>query len=65
MQQHDGDGHNPFVGDDKLFEKRHEALQKRMLRRDGTMMSLAESKRAQERQKDLNQWEENRLLQSG
>lgn len=28
-------------------------------------MSLAQSKRAQELQKDLNQWEENRLLQSG
>jgi hypothetical protein len=39
--------------------------QKRMQRRDGTMMSLAASKRANELQKDMNAWEENRLMTSG
>jgi hypothetical protein len=40
-------------------------MQKRMQRRDGTMMSLAASKRANELQKDMNAWEENRLMTSG
>ena len=39
--------------------------QKRMQRRDGTMMTLAQSKRANELQKDMNAWEENRLMTSG
>lgn len=40
-------------------------LQKRMTRRDGSTMSLAQSKRASEVQKDINAWEENRLFTSG
>lgn len=39
--------------------------QKRLQRRDGTMMTLAQSKRASELQKDMNAWEENRLMTSG
>lgn len=34
-------------------------------RRDGSMMTLAQSKRASELQKDINAWEENRLFRSG
>lgn len=40
-------------------------LQKRMTRRDGTVMSLAQSKRASELQRDMNAWEENRMMTSG
>ena len=36
-----------------------------MVRRDGTMMSLSQSKRASELQKDMNAWEENRMFTSG
>lgn len=39
--------------------------QKRLTRRDGTVMTLAQSKRANELQKDMNAWEENRLMTSG
>ncbi len=53
------------TGDEDLFEKKRAALQQRMTRRDGTVMSLAASKRASELQKDMNAWEENRLFQSG
>ena len=34
-------------------------------RRDGSTMTLAQSKRASELQNDINQWEENRLFRSG
>ena len=60
--------HNPFLGDEALFEKREvlqRELQKKMTRRDGTMMSLSQSKRASELQKDMNAWEENRMFTSG
>lgn len=46
------------------MQKRAENLQKRV-RKDGSTMSLAATKRANERDKDQNAWEENRLLQSG
>ncbi|KAK9803444.1 hypothetical protein WJX73_001656 [Symbiochloris irregularis] len=57
--------HNPFVGDDKLFDKRAAEMQKKMTRRDGSMMTLAQSKRASELQRDITAWEENRLFRSG
>ena len=61
------EAHNPFLGDeaDPLLKKREEAMQKRLQRRDGSMMTLAQSKRANELQKDMNAWEENRLMTSG
>ena len=34
--------HNPFVGDEKLFDKRAGEMQKRLTRRDGSTMSLAQ-----------------------
>ncbi|KAF6263292.1 P-loop containing nucleoside triphosphate hydrolase protein [Scenedesmus sp. NREL 46B-D3] len=57
--------HNPFIGDDALFKKRETEMTQRMKRRDGTVMSLAASKRANELEKALNAWEDNRLLTSG
>ena len=57
--------HNPFLGDEALFQKREVEMQKKMTRRDGSTMSLAQSKRASELQKDMNAWEENRLFTSG
>lgn len=40
-------------------------MQQRLRRRDGSVMSLAQSKRASELERDLNAWEENRLITSG
>jgi hypothetical protein len=34
--------HNPFVGDEKLFDKRAVEMQKRLTRRDGSTMTLAQ-----------------------
>lgn len=56
---------NPFVGDETFFQKRSQELQKRAKRRDGSTMSLAQSKRASELDKDMNAWEENRMFTSG
>ena len=57
---------NAFGGDeDSQFEKRTGEMQQRMKRRDGSVMTLAQSKRASELEKSLNAWEENRLLTSG
>jgi pre-mRNA-splicing factor ATP-dependent RNA helicase DHX38/PRP16 len=60
--------HDPFLGDaasDPLLRRREELAQKRLTRRDGSVMSLAQSKRASELQRDMNAWEENRLMTSG
>ena len=60
--------HDPFLGDaenDPSLMRRKEVAQKRLTRRDGSVMTLAQSKRASEMQKDMNAWEENRLLTSG
>lgn len=47
-----------------VVQKRTADLTRRT-RKDGSTMSLAASKRANELDKDLNAWEENRLLTSG
>lgn len=57
--------HNPFLGDENLFAKKEAEMQQKMKRRDGSNMTLAQSKRANELQKDMNAWEENRMLTSG
>lgn len=60
--------HDPFLADastDPALKRREEIAQKRLTRRDGSLMTLAQSKRASELQKDMNAWEENRLMTSG
>ena len=60
--------HDPFLGDaasDPALQKREQLAQKRLTRRDGSTMTLAQSKRASELQRDMNAWEENRLMTSG
>ena len=60
--------HDPFLADaatDVHLQRRQEIAQKRLTRRDGTMMTLAQSKRASEIQRDMRAWEENRLMTSG
>lgn len=68
-QEEDGtavdETHNPFLGDEQLFAKRQAEMQQKLKRRDGSTMTLAQSKRASELQKDMNAWEENRLFTSG
>ncbi len=62
---------DPFLGDEATFQKLEEKQkqeaqrQKHLTRRDGSQMTLSQSKRHSEVQKDINAWEENRLFTSG
>jgi len=60
-----GESYEPFAGDDGSYAKREVELQKRLTRRDGSAMTLAQSKRANQMHLDHNAWEENRLMTSG
>lgn len=60
-----GEAFNPFAGDEASFRKKEVEMQKRLTRRDGSMMTLAQSKKASQLQADNNAWEENRILTSG
>ena len=62
-----GDAFNPFIGadDDAKVKQKEEAYQKRLTRRDGKPMTLAQSKKMAGIHADHNAWEENRMLNSG
>ena len=62
-----GDAFNPFIGadDDQKVKQKEEAYQKRLTRRDGRPMTLAQSKKMAGIHADHNAWEENRMLNSG
>jgi pre-mRNA-splicing factor ATP-dependent RNA helicase DHX38/PRP16 len=60
-----GEAFNPFAGDDASYTQREVEVQKRLTRRDGSMMTLAQSKRHNQMHMDHTAWEENRLMTSG
>ncbi|CAI5509132.1 unnamed protein product [Closterium sp. Naga37s-1] len=68
-----GEGSNPFggFGDEQAFEKKEErkkeaaARQQRMVRSDGSAMSLAASKRLTQLSADQASWEDRQLMRSG
>ncbi|CAI7791894.1 unnamed protein product [Closterium sp. NIES-53] len=68
-----GEGSNPFggFGDEQAFEKKEErkkeaaARQQRMVRGDGSTMSLAASKRLTQLSADQASWEDRQLMRSG
>lgn len=62
------ESHDPFLADsqfDAAIRRREEVAQKRLTRRDGTVMTLMQSKKASQLHKDMHAWEENRLMTSG
>ncbi|GLU04060.1 hypothetical protein SLE2022_212260 [Rubroshorea leprosula] len=61
----DGDSSSIFLGDEASFQKKEAELAKRLVRRDGTRMSLAQSKKLSQRTADNAQWEDRQLLRSG
>ncbi|XP_027088374.1 pre-mRNA-splicing factor ATP-dependent RNA helicase DEAH7 isoform X1 [Coffea arabica] len=61
----DGDSSSIFLGDEASFQKKEAELAKRLVRRDGTMMTLAQSKKLSQRAADNAQWEDRQLLRSG
>ncbi|KAI5058388.1 hypothetical protein GOP47_0026558 [Adiantum capillus-veneris] len=61
----DSDMVAPFLGDEATFKKREAEMAKRLTRRDGTRMSLAQSKKMSQLSADNAQWEDRQLLRSG
>ncbi|XP_004295532.1 PREDICTED: pre-mRNA-splicing factor ATP-dependent RNA helicase PRP16-like [Fragaria vesca subsp. vesca] len=59
------DGSGLFYGDDAFCQKKEAELAKRLVRRDGTKMSRAQSKRLAQHAADNAQWEDRQLLRSG
>ncbi|XP_004487236.1 pre-mRNA-splicing factor ATP-dependent RNA helicase DEAH7 [Cicer arietinum] len=61
----DSDNSSLFLGDEASFQKKEAELAKRLVRRDGTKMSLAQSKKLSQLTADNAQWEDRQLLRSG
>ncbi|CAM8947639.1 unnamed protein product [Rhodiola kirilowii] len=61
----DGDSSSIFMGDDASFQKKEAELAKKLVRRDGSKMSLAQSKKLSQLTADNAQWEDRQLLRSG
>ncbi|KAK7261573.1 hypothetical protein RIF29_27887 [Crotalaria pallida] len=61
----DTDNSSAFLGDEASFQKKEAELAKRLVRRDGTKMSLAQSKKLSQLTADNAQWEDRQLLRSG
>lgn len=55
----------PFLGDEATFRKREADMAKRLMRRDGTRMTLAQTKKMSQLSADNAQWEDRQLLRSG
>ncbi|XP_031402442.1 pre-mRNA-splicing factor ATP-dependent RNA helicase DEAH7-like [Punica granatum] len=61
----DADNSLFFFGDEASFRKKEAELAKKLVRRDGTKMTLAQSKKLSQRTADNAQWEDRQLLNSG
>ncbi|KAK2969278.1 hypothetical protein RJ640_030819, partial [Escallonia rubra] len=61
----DADSSSFFLGDDASFQKKEAEVTKRLLRKDGTKMTLAQSKKLSQLTADNAQWEDRQLLRSG
>eukprot|EP00252_Welwitschia_mirabilis_P020288 TRINITY_DN4939_c0_g2_i1.p1 TRINITY_DN4939_c0_g2~~TRINITY_DN4939_c0_g2_i1.p1 ORF type:complete len:1316 (-),score=327.22 TRINITY_DN4939_c0_g2_i1:168-4115(-) len=61
----EGDSSFFFIGDESAFQKRESELAKRLTRKDGTKMSLAQSKKMSQLSADNAEWEDRQLLRSG
>ncbi|XP_052187486.1 pre-mRNA-splicing factor ATP-dependent RNA helicase DEAH7 isoform X2 [Diospyros lotus] len=61
----DADSSSFFLGDEASFQKKETELGKRLVRRDGTKMTLAQSKKLSQLTADNAQWEDRQLLRSG
>uniref|UniRef100_A0A0E0LL37 RNA helicase n=1 Tax=Oryza punctata TaxID=4537 RepID=A0A0E0LL37_ORYPU len=60
----DGDN-SMYLEDDSSYKKREAQLPKRLTRKDGSLMTLAQSKKLSQMTADNAQWEDRQLLRSG
>lgn len=61
----DADTSSFYLGDEASFQKKEAELAKRLVRRDGTKMTLSQSKKMSQLTADNAQWEDRQLLRSG
>ncbi|KAJ0727281.1 putative RNA helicase [Helianthus annuus] len=61
----DADSSSFYLGDDASVQKKEAELAKKLVRRDGTQMSLAQSKKLSQLTADNAQWEDRQLMRSG
>ncbi|KAI3919309.1 hypothetical protein MKW98_030445 [Papaver atlanticum] len=61
----DGDSSSAFLGDEASFQKKKAEVAKKLVRKDGTLMTLAQSKKLSQMTADNAQWEDRQLLRSG
>uniref|UniRef100_A0A1J3JE29 RNA helicase n=1 Tax=Noccaea caerulescens TaxID=107243 RepID=A0A1J3JE29_NOCCA len=61
----DSDSASFFLGDEASLQKKEAELAKRLVRKDGSKMSLAQSKKYSQLNADNAQWEDRQLLRSG
>ncbi|KAL8239714.1 hypothetical protein R6Q59_016281 [Mikania micrantha] len=61
----DADSSSFYLGDDASVQKKEAELAKRLVRRDGTQMTLAQSKKLSQLTADNAQWEDRQLMRSG
>ncbi|KAG2645583.1 hypothetical protein PVAP13_2KG431815 [Panicum virgatum] len=60
------DGDNAmYLGDDSSYKKKEAPMPKKLTRRDGSLMTLAQSKKLSQMTADNAQWEDRQLLRSG
>ncbi|KAI3939962.1 hypothetical protein MKW98_029738 [Papaver atlanticum] len=61
----DGDSSSGFLGDEDSFGKKKAEVVKKLICKDGTLMTLAQSKKLSQMTADYAQWEDRQLLRSG
>ncbi|RZC59297.1 hypothetical protein C5167_006599 [Papaver somniferum] len=61
----DGDSSSAFLGDEASFQKKKAEVAKKLVRKDGTLMTLAQSKKLSQMTADNAQLEDRQLLRSG
>jgi pre-mRNA-splicing factor ATP-dependent RNA helicase DHX38/PRP16 len=61
----DADSSSFFFGDDASFKKKEAEVVERLTRKDGTKMTLAQSKKSSQLNTDNTEWENRQLLRSG
>ncbi|KAJ0981740.1 hypothetical protein J5N97_009995 [Dioscorea zingiberensis] len=61
----DADSSSIFLGDDASYQKKEAELAKKLTRKDGSLMTLAQSKKMSQLTADNAQWEDRQLLRSG
>ncbi|KAK9267827.1 hypothetical protein L1049_010263 [Liquidambar formosana] len=61
----DADSSSFYLGDEAALQKKEAELAKKLVRKDGSMMTLAQSKKLSQLTADNAQWEDRQLLRSG